>query len=139
AGRGMLVSVFARGLHRVCGLRPVLADFEQRRDRQQYELRVKRLDVEFDRKLRKTYEAARNRGLWKGTPAGRDHVEYWAAGVGAYFAAAGDSPPPPLADQPVATREALKAYDSELLALVEETIAYRGHVDWRYRRSAPRE
>jgi len=36
---------------------------------------------------------------------------------------------------PVATREALKAYDAELHALVAETMAYTGHVDWRYKRS----
>jgi hypothetical protein len=139
AGRGMVIGVFARGLYRVCGLRPVIADFDQRRDKQQYELRVKRLDVEFDKRLRKVHEAARAKGLWKGTPAGRDHVEYWAAGVEAYFDAAGDSPPPHLADQPVTTRESLKAYDPDLHALVEETMAYQSHVDWRYKRPAPRE
>jgi hypothetical protein len=139
AGRGMVISVFARGLYQVCGLRPVIADFEQRRDRQQYELRVKRLDSDFDRALRKAYEAAREKGLWKGAAAGRDHVEYWAAGVEAYFDAAGDVPAPHLAEQPVTTREALKAYDPDLHALVAETMAYRGHVDWRYRRPTPRE
>jgi hypothetical protein len=139
AGRGMVVSVFARGLHQVCGLRPVIDGFEQRRDRQQYELRVKRLDSDFDKRLRQAHEAAHAKGLWKGTPAGRDHAAYWAAGVEAYFDAAGDSPPPDLADHPVSTREALKAYDPELYALVAETMAYRGHVDWRYRRPASRE
>jgi len=29
------------------------------------------------------------------------------------------------------TREALKAYDPDLYALVEETMAYKEHVDWR--------
>src|SRR5262245_29773868 len=125
AGRGMVVSIFARALHQVCGLRPVIADFDQRRDRQQYELRVKRLDVEFDKQLRQAYTAAREKGLWKGTAAGRDHVGYWMAGVAAYFDAAGDMPPPPRAEQPVTTREALKAYDPDLHALVAETMAYR--------------
>jgi hypothetical protein len=139
AGRGMVIRVLARGLHQVCGLRPVLASFDQRRDRQQYELRVKRLDCEFDRRLREAHEAARQKGLWKGTAAGRDHVEYWAAGVEAYFDAAGDGPLPHLADQPVATREALRAYDPGLHALVAETMAYREHVDWRYPRPASRD
>jgi dipeptidyl aminopeptidase/acylaminoacyl peptidase len=139
AGRGMVISVFARGLHRVCALRPVIADFDRRRDRQQYELRVKRLDIEFDRKLRKAHEAARDKGLWKGTPAGRDPVEYWVAGVEAYFDSAGDSVAPSLADRPITTREALKAYDQALYELVDETMAYRERVDWRYRRPAPRE
>jgi hypothetical protein len=139
AGRGMVVSLFARGLHQVCGLRPVIADFEERRDKQQYELRVKRLDVEFDKKLRKAYEAARKKGLWKGTAAGRHHIGYWVAGVEAYFDASGDISPPSGAEQPVTTREALKAYDPDLYALVAETMAYREHVDWRYHRPARRE
>ena len=130
----MVISVFARGLHQVCGLRPVDPDFDRRRDKQQYELRVKRLDSDFDRKLRKAHEAAREKGLWKGTAAGRDHVEYWVAGVEAYFDAAGDSLPPHLADQAITTREALKAYDPDLYALVDETMAYSGHVDWRFKR-----
>jgi hypothetical protein len=135
----MVISVFARGLHQVCGLRPVLTGFGQRRDRQQYELRVKRLDIDFDKKLRKLHEAARKQALWKGTAAGRDHVAYWTAGVEAYFDAGGDSPPPERADQPVTTRETLKAYDHDLFALVAETMAYRGHVDWRFQRPAPRD
>jgi hypothetical protein len=138
AGAGLVVGAFARALYQVTGGRPAIPDFERRRDRQQYELRVKRLDVEFDRKLGEAYEAAVGRGLWKGTAAARDRVDYWAAGVAAYFDAAGDGPAPQGADRPVTTREALKAYDAELYALVDETMAYRGHVDWRYRRPAPR-
>jgi hypothetical protein len=138
-GRVMVVGVLARGLHQVCGLRAVIADFEQRRDKQQYELRVKRLDVAFDNKLRQAYEAAREKGLWKGTAAGLDHIGYWVAGVEAYFDAGGDSLPPQGAEQPVTTREALKAYDPDLYVLVAETMAYRGHVDWRYRRPVPLE
>ena len=79
-----------------------------------------------------------SKGLWQGTAAGRDHVEYWAAGVEAYFDAAGDSPAPHGADRPITTREALKAYDPDLYALVDETMAYREHVDWRYPRSGRR-
>jgi dipeptidyl aminopeptidase/acylaminoacyl peptidase len=137
ADRCLVIGVLARGLYRVCGLRPAIADFDRRRDKQQYELRVKRLDVEFDRKVRKAHEAARDKGLWKGTTADRGPVEYWAAGVEAYFDAGGDGPAPHLADRPVTTREALKAYDPDLYALVAETMAYGGHVDWRYRQRAP--
>jgi hypothetical protein len=137
AGKNVVVSVFARGLHRVTGSRPVDPDFERRRNKQQYELRVKRLDVEFDNRLKKTYERAvgkkdeDGKGLWRGTPAARSRVEYWAAGVEAYFDAAGAGFPPHDADRPITTREALKGYDPELYALVDETMAYRGHVDWR--------
>jgi hypothetical protein len=137
-GRCMVVSVFARALYRVTGLRPVVSDFDQRRDKQQYELRVKRLDVEFDRRLGKAYDAGLGKGLWKGTAAARDHVEYWAAGVEAYFDAAGDGQPP-VGGRPVTTREALQAYDPDLYALVDETMAYREHVDWRFKRPASRD
>ena len=71
AGKCMVVSVFAKALYQVTGLRPVDPDFERRRDKQQYELRVKRLDIEFDQRLGKIYEAALGKGLWKGTPAAR--------------------------------------------------------------------
>src|SRR5262249_62320063 len=48
AGKCMVVSVFAKALYHVTGLRPVDPDFERRRGKQQYELRVKRLDIAFD-------------------------------------------------------------------------------------------
>src|SRR5262249_21137994 len=113
AGKHVVVSAFARALYQVTGLRPVDPDFEKRRDKQQYELRVKRMDVEFDQKLAKLYEAATSKGLWKGTPAGRQRADYWVAGVEAYFDAAGDGQAPQQADRPIVTREALKAYDPE--------------------------
>ncbi len=136
AGKYMVVRVFAKGLYHVTGLRPVDADFERRRAKQQYELRVKRMDVEFDHTLQKIYDAAISKSLWKGTAAGRDRCEYWAAGVEAYFDAAGEGQAPNLADRPIVTREALKAYDPNLFALVEETFAYKEHVDWRFRPQA---
>jgi hypothetical protein len=139
AGRGMVISAFAKAAYRVAGTRPVIPDFDRQRDKQQYELRVKRLDVEFDQKLKKAYEAATAKGLWKGTAAARDHVEYWAAGVESYFDAAGDGPAPHNADRPITTREHLKAYDPELFSLVDETMAYRGHGDWRFKRPVSRD
>jgi len=60
-------------------------------------------------------------------------VEYWTEGVLAYFDAAGAGAPPNDADHSIATRETLKEYDPDLFALVEETMAYKGKVDWRYR------
>jgi hypothetical protein len=134
AGRSMVVSVFAKGLYQVAGLRPVLPDFDKQRSKQQYELRVKRLDIEFDSAVRKLHEAALGKGLWKGTPAARNPFEYWAAGVEAYFDAAGTGLPPHLADRPITSREALHAYDPGLYALVDETMAYKEHVDWRFKR-----
>jgi hypothetical protein len=134
AGRCMVVSVFARALHQVTAGRAVIEDFERRRDRQQYELRVKRLDIEFDRKLQKVYETATSKWLWRGTPAARDRVEYWMAGVECYFDATGQGYAPNGADRPITTREALRAYDPELYGLVDETMAYKEHADWRVKR-----
>jgi hypothetical protein len=137
AGKCMVISVFGKALYLVTGSRPVLPEFEKRRDRQQYELRVKRLDIEFDRKLGKIYEAAMSKGLWKGTPAAHSRAAYWAAGVEAYFDAAGEGQAPNLADRPITTRETLKVYDPDLYALVDETMAYREHVDWRFKPQVP--
>lgn len=131
AGKVMVVSVFAKGLYHVTGLRPVDASFEKVKSKQQYELRVKRMDIEFDKRLQTLHDEAKKNKLWRGTPAGNDRVEYWAAGVEAYFDAAGAGLPPIGGDRPITTREALKSYDAGLYALVDETMAYKEHVDWR--------
>jgi hypothetical protein len=132
-GECLTVGLFARGLYQVTALRPFDPDFEKRRDQQQYELHVKRLDIEFDQRLQKIYAAAMEKKLWKGTAPARDRVEYWSAGVEAYFDAAGTGHAPNGADRPIVTRELLKAYDPDLYALVDEAMAYTGHVDWRFR------
>ena len=137
AGKSMVVSVFARALYRVTGLRPVDPDFDKRPQKQQYELRLKRLDVEFDRVVGELFEDATSRKLWRGTAAARDRFEYWTAGVEAYFDAAGESSAPEGAGRPVTTREALKTYDPALFNLVEETTAFKERVDWRYRPYKP--
>lgn len=133
AGQCLIVHLFAKALYQVAGLRPVDPNFEKQRSKQQYELRVKRMDVEFDNRLKKLFDNSVSKGLWKGTSAARDRAEYWAAGVAAYFDAAGAGQPPNDADRPVTTRESLKAYDPELHALVDETFAYKSRVDWRLR------
>jgi alpha-glucosidase len=134
AGECLVIAALAKCMLQITGMRPVDPEFDRRRDKQQYELRVTRMDVEFDRKLARAFDAATQKGLWKVTPAARNRVEYLAAGVQAYFDAAGESSSPDLAERPTVTREALKAYDPELFALVEETMAYKGHTDWRFRR-----
>jgi hypothetical protein len=139
AAKCMVVSLFAKGLYQVAGLRAVDPNFDRRRGKQQYELRVKRLDIEFDHRLQKLFDEAMGKGLWKGTAAARNHIEYWAAGVEAYFDAAGDGTSPAGADRPITTREALKAYDPSLFALVDETMAYKEHVDWRFQRETFRD
>jgi len=129
-----VIREFAKAVYNVAGTRPVDPNWNNRgRDVQQYELRVKRLDVQFDEKLKQLFEAATARGSWKGTAAVKDRVDYWAEGVLAYFNAIGQEASPNDAPHPINTREALKEYDPELYALVNETMAYDGHVDWRYR------
>jgi len=134
ASQSAVVTEMAKAFYRVAGQRPVDPEFDKRRQKQQYELRVKRLDVEFDQRVQKAYADAVEKGLWKGTPAARDKFEYWAAGVAAYYDAAGAGYPPHNADRPITTRELLKAYDPDLYGIVDETMAYREHQDWRYKR-----
>jgi hypothetical protein len=128
-----VIRVFAKALYHVTGTRPVDPNWDKRRrDVQQYELRVQRLDLRFDEKLKELHAQALNAGKWKGTPAVQDRIEYWAEGVLAYFDAAGTGMTPTDADHPITTREALKTCDPGLFALVDETMAYKGKVDWRY-------
>lgn len=132
-GGNDVIRVFARALYDVTAQRPVDPNWDKRGQAvQQYELRVQRLDVRFDEKLKQSYEAATAKGLWKGTAAVQDHVAYWIEGVLAYFDAIGQVASPNDAPHPITTRELLKEYDPGLYGLVNETMAYDGHVDWRY-------
>jgi hypothetical protein len=132
-GDCLVVREMAKALYQVTGMRPADPNWNNRgRDVQQYELRVKRLDVQFGQKVQDLYTNAQSAGHWKGTAAVHDHIAYWAAGVLAYFDAAGQDAAPLDAPHPIATRELLRTYDTPLFDLVRETMAYEGHVDWRY-------
>jgi hypothetical protein len=129
-----VIRVFAGALYDVTAKRAEDLNWEKRgRAVQQYELRVKRLDVRFDEALKGAYEKATGAGKWKGTTAVSDRVRYWTAGVLAYFDVPCRDAAPTDAAHPISTREALQGYDADLYALVEETMAYRGHPDWRFR------
>ena len=133
-GDNQVIRIFAAAIYRVTGMRPEDPNWNNRgRAMQQYELRVKRLDVKFDAKLKEIYEKATGDGKWKGTAAVHDHVAYWGEGVLAYFDAVGQDAAPNDAAHPIDTREALKDYDPDLYVLVNETMAYDGHVDWRFK------
>lgn len=137
-GKSMVICELAKALYYVTGLRPEDTNWNSRgRDVQQYELRVKRMDERFDHRLQEIYTNAMARGAWKGTPAVHDRAEYWAEGVLAYFDADGAGDPPNDQPHPIITREQLRSYDPDLCALVEETMAYNGHQDWRYDVHAP--
>jgi hypothetical protein len=133
-GDNQVIRVFADALYQVCGMRAVDSEFENRPRNvwQQYELRVKRLDVRFDEKLKELHAKALAGGKWKGTSAVHDRGGYWAAGVLTYFDARGQDAAPAEAPHPIRTREALKEYDPDLYALVHMTMAYGGRVDWRF-------
>jgi hypothetical protein len=128
-----VISVFAKALYRVCGTRPVDPNWDHRgREVQQYEMRVKRLDARFDEKLKELFASGQSKKLWRGTPAVNGLDDYWTEGLLAYFDATGPRPAPNDAARAITTREAVQAYDPDLFSLVNEVMAYDGHVDWRY-------
>jgi len=133
-GDNHVIRAFAKAVHAICGRRPPDPAFAQRPPRlwQQYELRVKRMDVSFDKTLRALFNHRMTERKWRGTSAANSPGDYWAAGVLAYFDAAGQDATPEDARSPIRTRELLERYDPELFALVDETLAYRGRVEWRY-------
>lgn len=142
AGRCLLVGLMAKAVFFVAASREVDERFATvRRDSQQYEQRliwdkssepIPRMDVQFDLRMREAFDSALKQGLWKGTPAARTPAEYWAAGVEAYFDAAGRGFPPIGTPRPITTREALQSYDPNLFKIVDESMLYDGHQDWRY-------
>ena len=133
-GDNQVIRLSAKAFYDLCANRPVDPNWEKRgRAVQQYELRVERLDVRFKESVEKALENAREAKLWRGAGVLREPAEYWARGVLAYFDAAGQGHPPENSSHPITTREMLRDYDSELYKLVEEVMAYTGHVDWKFR------
>jgi hypothetical protein len=128
-GDNQVIRVMADAAYKVAGTRPANPNY---RGNQQYELYVKRLDENFDKSVAALYEKAVAAKKWKGSSASADKFNYWASGVLAYFDATGQDDAPNDYASPVNTREKLKAYDPDLFALVNETMAYETKVDWRY-------
>lgn len=132
-GGNQIIRTFAHAVYHVTAPRPVDPNWDNRGIAvQQYELRVQRLDIRFDQKLKELHEKATAAGKWKGTAAIHDRTTFWITGVLAYFDALGQGAAPNDAAHPINTREALKDYDPDLHALVNETMAYDGRVDWRF-------
>ncbi len=133
-GPNQVIRLFANALYHATCTRPIDPNWDKRgRSVQQYELRLKRLDVRFDERLGRHFENAVKAGKWKGTPAAQGRVAYWATGVLAYFDALGQDAAPDDVAHPIRTRETLKDYDPDLYSLINETMAYDGHVDWRFK------
>ena len=82
---------------------------------------LNRLGPEFDNRLRATYEAAMEKGLYHGYYASSNRDEYWAEGVESWFHATQSNV--------VNTRSDLKTYDPGLAKLIAEIF---GDGDWRY-------
>lgn len=132
-GDNQVIRLLATAIYHVTGTRPIDPNWENHgREVQQYELRVRRLDMRFGQRLHELHEKARGAGKWLGTAAAHDHVSYWAQGVLAYFDAAGQHAAPSDSERPIVNRELLHDYDPDLFAIVHETMAYGGKVDWRY-------
>jgi hypothetical protein len=138
SGDCQIIRLLAAAFYHVTGSRPVEPNWLQRgRATQQYELRVTRLDETFGAKVKELHASALAAGKWKGTAAMHGPADYVAEGVLAFFDAGGEKHPPHDAVQPVIKREQLAAYDPALFSLVRETMAYDGHVDWRFTPAAP--
>ena len=89
-------------------------------------------DKTFDKRLRASYDAAKERGLWKNTYCATNHSEYWAEGAQCCF---DDNAPPDASHNDIRTRAQLKDYDPELAKLCKEVF---GDGEWKYKRPAER-
>ncbi|GIW97867.1 MAG: hypothetical protein KatS3mg111_1200 [Pirellulaceae bacterium] len=90
------------------------------------------VDPSFDRRLRETYEAAMEAGLWKGKYASVNHHEYFAEGVQSWF---DNNREHDHDHNHVNTREELKEYDPGLAALCHEVF---GDTELRYTKPVTR-
>lgn len=90
------------------------------------------VDPGFDARLETMYNAAKEKGLWKGTYAITNKAEYWAEGTQSWFDTnrANDDQ-----HNHVDTRDKLKEYDPSLASLLTEIF---GDTDWRYTQAVTR-
>jgi len=134
AGESILIREFARALHTITGHRPVGQE-PDKKAQQQYELDVKRIDKEFDERLKQLYENAIQKGLWKDSCAGLSREDYWAEGVQSWFDANRQNGQ---GHNHINTREELEAYDPNLAGSMAEVFRHSFRTDWRYKRPADR-
>ena len=132
-GDDQVITVFARAIHQVTARRPEDHEWGNRRDVQQYELRVQRIDERFEERIDSLFKKAMNEGRWRGTASVHGPINYWTKGVLAYFHALGQDASPNDAPHPITTRDLLNNYDQDLHEFVNETMAYDGHVDWHFK------
>jgi hypothetical protein len=91
-----------------------------------HEMGLRSADPTFDDRLRATYNAAMEEGLWDGVYASTNRMEYWAEGAQSWFDTNREND-----DQHnhVDTRDELKEYDPRFATLLEEVF---GDGEWRY-------
>ena len=97
-----------------------------------HQMGLRTVDSSFDDRLKATFEAAVEKGLWKDTYAITNKAEYWAEGTQSWFDTnwANDDQ-----HNHVDTRDKLKEYDPALAALLTEVF---GDTDWRYTQAVTR-
>ena len=97
-----------------------------------HEMGMSRLDPTFDKRLRAAFQRAKDAGLWKGTYAATNPMEYWAEGAQSWF---DNNRENDSLHNHVNTRAELKEYDPALAKLCAEVF---GDNPWRYQKPAAR-
>ena len=98
-----------------------------------HEMGLVTTDPTFDKRLKKIYWEALEEGLWKGTYAASNRMEYWAEVVQSWFDTNRENDNQ---HNHIDTRAELKEYDPRVAALCEEVFGDGG---WRYKKPAQRE
>jgi hypothetical protein len=92
------------------------------------QLGLEAVDSTFAARLQAAYDGATAAGLWQGTMAMEDTIQYFAEGVEDWFDTSPDVSPPNGVHNEINTREELQAYDPDLASLVKESMPTDG---WR--------
>lgn len=124
-----LIHDLALAAYLYTGLRDVDPNYVNRREKQQYEIGLERMDIGFDQKVEALYKNAMGKGLWKSTPAAKNRFEYFAQGVQSFFDANQITDSDARA---VNTRRQLIQYDPDLASLIEDVFKHPQRYDWRY-------
>jgi hypothetical protein len=98
-----------------------------------HQMGMNNIDKEFQSRLKATYDAAMEEGLWKDKYAASNPAEYWAEGVQSWF---NNNRENDHDHNHVNTRKELKEYDPRLAALIESVFGPR---EWTYVRPMDRE